>query len=49
MRPWKTPRALPVTTLRMTSRRGRVRHGMVEHHGHVGVGVAGQQVDAAQL
>ena len=48
MRPWKTPCARPVTTLRITSVEAGVRHGMVEHHGHVGVGVAGQQVDAAQ-
>ena len=29
-------------------RRAGVRHGVVEHHGHVGMRVAGQQIDAAQ-
>ena len=46
--PWKTPRARSVTTLRMISVEVGLGHGVVEHHGHVGMRVAGQQVDAAQ-
>ena len=48
MRPWKTPRARAGDDVADHFRRGRVRHGVVEHHRHVGVGVAGKEVDAAQ-
>ena len=46
--PWKTPLRAVEHHVADHFRRGCVRHVVAEHHGHVGMRIAAEQVDAAQ-